>query len=144
MKKRIVSLGLIMIMALTVITGCKNAEYREAEAAFQKASSQLEDNNALLDTELDNARALVASPDKALDETLRTALETAISNAKTYRVEVTEIPKELEDIKSQTAVMQKADYSVALNELKEAYDALDKSMKQYALVNNPSESYIIQ
>ncbi len=49
-----------------------------------------------------------------------------------------------EEIKTQTATLQSADYTDALEEQSTACDVLDKSMNQYALVNNPSESYVIQ
>ncbi len=136
--------GIILIMSLLFMTGCKSAEYKEAETAFQTAMSKLEDQNAILDTELSKARALVDKEDKALDESLRPALESAISDAKTFRIDIPEMSDDLETLKTQTADMEEADYSSALSELNEAYDALEKSMKQYALVSCPEEAYVIK
>ncbi|MCR5546772.1 MAG: hypothetical protein K6F30_09900 [Lachnospiraceae bacterium] len=144
MKRKVLGILMTAVMAAMLMTGCKNAEYKEAEVTFQEAMSALEDQNAELDTEISNARVLVDSEDIALDESLRPELETAISDAKKCRVDIPEMAKDLEEIKNQTKTMEDADYTEALSELSSAYDALDKSIKQYALVNNPSESYVIQ
>jgi len=143
MKRQLIVIA-VMVIAMGSLTGCKSKEYKAAEASFQVAMSELEDKNAVLDTELTNARNLVNSDDKALDETLRPLLETAISDAKTQKVEIPEMAETADEINAQVTKMEAADYEDAIASLDAAYDALDLSIKQYALVNNPTEAYVIE
>ena len=50
----------------------------------------------------------------------------------------------VKDIDTQTTEMNTTDYSDVLKSLDEAYTALNNSIKQYELVNNPTESYVIK
>ncbi len=118
--------------------------YVEAIEAFDQAVIALEAKNAELDTLISDSRSLVNGEAKALDESLRPPLETAISEANAARVAVSDMPAELEEIIKQTENMNSADYAAVTAGLNDAYDALDVSIKKYALVNNPDESYIIQ
>ena len=116
----------------------------DAINAYNEAMSVLEDKNAAFDTALSDARTLANGEDKALDETLRPALETAISETKAVRVDIPEMAVTVEEINAQAEKMNTADYTEALSKLQTAYDAMDKSVRQYAFVNNPMESFVIQ
>lgn len=119
-------------------------QYISAIREFEQAKEQLEKLNMKLDSQIDNAYALVQDEAMALDEMFRTALETAISEAKAEKVEVEVFPVELEEINKKTEQYRSVDYSVVLEKLDMAYANLDKSIRQFALVNVPAESYIIQ
>lgn len=181
MRKILIS-GILMLMAICLLAGCKGSDYKEAvvlqdvadyEGAlaiyetlgdykdaqeradeceqyisaineFEQAKERLEKVNMELDSQVDNAYALVHDEAMALDETFRTALETAISEVKVEKVEAEALPVEPEEINKKIEQYRSVDYSVVLEKLDMAYANLDKSIRQFALVNVPAESYIIQ
>lgn len=118
-------------------------DYLTAIQLFNEAVTGLGEKNTVLDSAVEAANAVAYSESKALDETLRPALETAISEAKAARVEAPELPTDLAAITSSTEDMSAVDYTSVMTNLAEKQDALELSMKQYALVDNPDESYVI-
>lgn len=110
---------------------------------FDTAVVSLESKNKDLDAAVSNADTLVNNKDTTLDETLRPALETSISDTKAVKCDIPEMPSALEEIEAKTEEFKKIDYTDSLAKLDIAYKALDKSIKQYALVNNPKGSNII-
>ena len=143
MKKRLMCVGLVLMMILSLIA-CKSNDYKEAAKDFDTAVESLESKNKDLDAAISNADTLVNNKEAALDETLRPALEKLISDTKAVKCDIPEMPSALEDIKAKTEKLKKIDYTDALAKLDIADKALDKSIKQYVLVNNPKESYIIE
>lgn len=123
------------------IAECKAFIY--AKDDYNDAMSRLEDKNAAFDTALDDARKLVNEGGGALDESLRPALENAISEAKTVRVDIPPMAETVEEINKQAKMMNEADYDSALKSVKAAYDVLEKSTKQYSQVDNPPEAFVI-
>lgn len=111
--------------------------------SFNKAVESLTAKNKEVDDLVSKANDLVNSTDKALDEELRPALETAISALKAKRFDIPSLPDSEAEIKDMTSKIQKTDYSSELSDLDEAFKALELSIKQYALVDNPSEAYVI-
>ena len=181
MRKRLLSLGLIIILSFS-LTGCKSTDYKKAVelqengdysgaleiykgigddykdvsdrvtkcqsfvdsiAAFDEAKSSLDDKNAELDKAISEASDLVNGENTALDESLRSLLETKISETKAVKITVPTMAETVKEIDTQTTEMNTTDYSDALKSLNEAYTALNNSVKQYELVNNPAESYVI-
>jgi hypothetical protein len=180
MKKRLMCVGLVLMMSLS-LTACKSNDYKDAsklqeasdyEAALgvyktigadykdvsnrisecesyvaaindlDTAVASVESKNTDLDAAVSNADTLVNNKNTALDEKLRPALETSISDTKVVKCGIPERPSTLEEIEAKTEEFKKIDYTDALAKLDIAYKALNKSIKQYALVNNPKESYI--
>ncbi len=125
----------------------KLAECNEMLSAINKFNSALQtlsDKNDAIKSAIDAANELVQSDDKALDESLRPTLETAISTAKAEIVTAPERPATATETDAVAEEIESVDYSDVTEQLEEKKNALEKSMKQYALVNAPSESYIIQ
>ncbi len=118
--------------------------YIDAIKEYDLSKQRVEEMNSNLEEKITEAETLANSTEIALDETLRPALETTISSAKAAKFEVSEIPSELSEIKGATDSINGVNYDDVLNELQISYDALDKSIKQYALVNNPKEAYVIE
>ena len=114
-----------------------------AITAYDDAKTQLEILNAELQTKIDAATTLTSSG-TPLDETLITALETKVSEAKAAKVEVPEMPETAEDINTAADTMNAADYTSVISSLDSAYSDLDTSIKQYALVDNPTEAFVIE
>lgn len=124
-----------------LLADCK--EMLDAIAAFDEAVKALDVKNTELEAAISSADAVVHSEGKALDETLRPSLETAISHAKAGRVSVPERPQTPDEITAKAAELADTDYSSLIESLKESQTALQESLDKYALVDNPSESYVI-
>ena len=118
-------------------------DYIAAIQAFNEAATGLSEKNNALDTAIKSAEAVAYSEAKALDETLRPVLETGISETTAAKVEAPDIPVDLAAITEATEQMAGVDYTTVLASLSEKQNALDRSMKQYVLVDNPDESYVI-
>ena len=111
---------------------------------YDTAKTELEGKNAELETLISDSEALISEGKTALDETLIPALETSISETKTVEQEVPDMPDSAEDILSAVATMNAVDYTDAMTKLSESKAALEKSIKQYELVDNPTEAYVIE
>jgi hypothetical protein len=116
----------------------------EAIGKFETASSSATAKNEELDTAISTAEFIIAENAAALNETLYPALESAISTAKAAKVDVPEMPATEDKILTTVEQLNAIDYSTVLFDLSTAQEALEKSIKQYALVDAPNESYIIQ
>ena len=118
-------------------------DYIAAIQAYNEAVAGLSEKNNALDAAIESAEAVAYSEAKSLDETLRPTLETAISETKATKVEAPDLPGDLAAINEATEQLAGVDYTTVLESLSEKQDALDRSMRQYALVDNPDESYVI-
>lgn len=112
--------------------------------AFDAASKKVKEMNNQIDSEISMAETLVNNKDIALDESLRTTLETKISTTKEAKYDIPKRPKALDDIMKTTEQLNLINYDNVISELKLSCEALDKSIKQYALVNNPKDTYITE
>ncbi len=119
-------------------------EMLNAIEKFNAALQALTEKNDALNGAIDAANELVQSEEKAMDESLRSTLETAVSNAKAAIVTAPEQPDTATATDAAAEKLAAVDYSDETAQLDEKKDALEKSMKQYALVNAPSEAYVIQ
>ena len=123
-------------------TECQS--FIDSITAFDEAKSLLDDKNAELDKAISEANDLVNGENTALDESLRSLLETKISETKAIKITAPTMAETVKEIDTQTTEMNTTDYSDALKSLNEAYTAFNNSVKQYELVNNPAESYVIK
>ena len=136
----------------STITDYKDSEERitfcetmiSAIADYDTARELADEKNSELDESISNAENLIAAGSTPLDESLITSLETSISNAKAAKVSIEEMPETAAEIIDYAAVLSEIDYTDILAALSESYTDLDRSIRQYALVDAPSESYIIE
>lgn len=117
--------------------------YAEALHSFASAIESLTAQNDELDAAASAAETLIHSGETALDESLRIDATNAMSNTKSVKVDVMDCPATVEEIQAAAQTMASADYTEVLNELVAKTAALNLSIKQFALVDNPSESYVI-
>ena len=111
---------------------------------YDIAKAGLEAKNMKLETLINDSEALVVEGKTALDETLIPALETSISETKTIKQEVPDMPDTADSILSTVEVMNAVDYEEAMRKLNDSKENLEKSIKQYELVDNPTATYVIQ
>lgn len=116
----------------------------DAIEKYNVARTAAEEKNAELDNAIYVAETLILEKEPALDETLVPALETAISEAKAAKQPITEMPETENEIISVNNALDGIDYNDVLSNLLEKQSALERSIKQYALVNAPTEAYIIE
>lgn len=110
---------------------------------FEVAKEGLEQRNAELLSAISEAELLLGTEKLPLDDNLLLVLDETISQVKIVKVETSDMPEELEDIKQATDEMNKVNYDDSILKLSDAKYALELSIKQYALVNVPTEGYII-
>lgn len=111
---------------------------------YNVAKTAAEKKNAELDNAISVAEALILEREPALDETLIPVLETAVSEAKAAKQFIPEMPETENEIFSVNDALNGIDYSDVLSNLLEKQSALERSIKQYELVNAPAEAYIIE
>lgn len=111
---------------------------------YEAAKASAEEKNIVLDTEISSAESVIAEGGKPLDDTLIPALETAISETKAAKVSVPEMSGTAEEISKIADELKAINYDEPIERLHAHQGALETSIKQYSLVNAPSESYIIQ
>lgn len=116
----------------------------DAIASYDEAKAMAEEKNTALDTAIKAAENLIAKKETPLDELLIQILETAISDTKAAKVDVPVMAKTEDEINASVTTMNAIDYTKALENLATHQGNLEKSIKQYALVNNPDEKYIIK
>lgn len=115
-----------------------------AVKAYEQARHGAEAKNVELQSAIDRAQTLLAENGIPLEEELIPALETAISETKAQKAELPEMPETAEELYKAADEMNGIEYTEILEKLEKARVALEKSIAQYALVNHPSESYVIQ
>lgn len=116
----------------------------DAIEKYNVAKNAAEEKNAELDNVVSAAEALILKKETALDETLIPVLETAISDAKAEKRPIPQIPETRNEIISVNDVLNSIDYSEIMSNLSDKQHSLERSIKQYELVNAPTEAYIIK
>lgn len=111
---------------------------------YNVARTVAEEKTVELDNAISAAEALILEGEPAWDETLIPVLETVVSEAKAAKQSITEMPETENEIISVNDALNGIDYSDILSNLSEKQAALERSIKQYALVNAPTEAYIIE
>lgn len=110
---------------------------------FDSALDFIASKDAELDTAISNAAALVSEHNPTLDNTLSPAVETAISACKAAKVEIPDMPSNAADITALAEKLMTTDYGAVIDDLSAKVEALETGIRQYDLVNAPSEAYII-
>ncbi len=128
----------------------KIPDYEDASAKLNTckgilaAIETLNTKNTELDTAIAEANQLVKDERKALKEERRTELETAVTEARAEKITPSAEPVDLDALDNTIKEYNNVNYSAVLQDLQKKQDALDKSIQQYELVNNPSEKYVIK
>ena len=111
---------------------------------YNTVKESAEEKNKELDKAILDAETMIKEKKTPLKKELIENLETSISDAKAAKVDIPAIAKNAKDIRASVEILNKIDYSKALQELSEHKTNLENSIKQYALVKNPKEGYIIK
>lgn len=133
---------LIVVFTLLGLTYF-NETWKDATHNFEVVSNKLERMNNELDSLIQKSENIVETEDIALNEETRAILKGAISDAKQARKEVSRKPLLAKDIEIATNMMEQVDYTDIVKSLEEKYNDFDKSIKQYKLVDNPTEEYLL-
>lgn len=141
-RKLLITLSIVLLFCLA-FTGCKSEEEKAAEEAMNAEISRIQSELEQRDADVEAAQAVVDDERTALDEELRPALQTAISEASALEFEAPN-PKGVEEINAATEELKKTSFSEQLKKLEEATKALEDSYKKYELVDAPDESYVIK
>ena len=86
-------------------TECQS--FIDSITAFDEAKSLLDDKNAELDKAISEANDLVNGENTALDESLRSLLETKISETKAIKITAPTMAETVKEIDTQTTEMNK-------------------------------------
>lgn len=115
-----------------------------AIAEFENGVIELDQKNRKFFELIDSAELLLADDAPALEPELLVKLESAISVAKATVYNIPERPSDKDSILALAEEMAAVDYSDAFPPLNDACNNLITSQNRYALVNHPTEEYIIQ
>lgn len=116
----------------------------EAIEKYNGVRSEIEEKNNELETAVSTAETLISEKKPALDDTLAPALETAISEAKAAKKTVPTMPETENEIYTLIDELNTVEYKDVLSNLSDKQMSYEKSIKQYALVDAPTEAYIIE
>lgn len=140
----LVVLFIALVMAFA-LSGCESDETKAAKEGFNNEVSRIQEEFDSLQSEISNAEELVLVEDKALDESLRPALEDAISDAKTVEFDKPSLPSnEANEIDATTEELKRFSFTEEIESLQNAETALSESIEKYKLVDNPSEAFVIE
>lgn len=135
--------ALALLLTLPTLSGC-DSEKKEAQEAYQAAVTSLEEKNSEVDAAVADLTEAMGSEIPPLDESKMTACEEAISAAQGAKATAPEMATETEEIKTQTAEIEKIDYSEVLEGMAAAKTELLDSIKQREQVTNPTDAFVIQ
>lgn len=142
--RRTVSLIISIVLVVLCLTGCSSEEKKAAIADFEAEAARIEKQLQAFNELIVECQKLSQTEQTALDESLRCALETAISNGKvSAAIEIPKIARKAEEIVIQAAELKTVDFTADESLLQDAKASFEKSLRQYALVTNPSEAYVI-
>lgn len=140
----LVVLFIALVMAFA-LSGCESDETKAAKEGFNNEVSRIQEEFDSLQSEISNAEELVLVEDKALDGSLRPALEDAISDAKTVEFDKPSLPSnEANEIDATTEELKRFSFTEEIESLQNAETALSESIEKYKLVDNPSEAFVIE
>ena len=142
--KKIITVTVALILMLTLVSCAKSEEEVAAEESFNAEVARIQAELEERDADVEAAQAVVDDERPALDETLKPALQTAISEASAIEFDAPKASGGVEKINSATEELKKITYTDQLQSLKDATKALSDSIKKYELVNAPEESYVIK
>ena len=143
-KVTLVLVAVLIFAAMLMVTGCGQTEEEKAATdVFNKEVSRIEAQLEQRDKDVARAEEVYAIEKPALDEKLKPALQTEITEAKALEFEAPKAPRKLEEITAATEELKKIDFTKDLEELNKARDDLDVSIKKCELVTAPKESYVV-
>lgn len=147
-NKKIIILVLIILIAvislIMLFLTVFNKDWQHASKDYKEIMEVAKKNNEELEDLINKSQKLVNSKESALDENLRPNLEDAISDAKAAKKKLPNKPIFTSAIEKKAQYLKEIDYTEEYEALEVAYNALDKSIKGYALVDQPDESYVIE
>ena len=118
-------------------------EMAQAVSRFDAAAQKVEEQNEAAENALAAAKEALQETGKALDNSLKPALETAVSALKGAMVLVPVMDSDAALINKAAEKLEQTDYTALLTDLEGKTKAYTDSIKQYALVNQPTQDYVI-
>lgn len=100
--------------------------------------------NTELDKSILDVENLLKNKETPLVETTITDLESVISLAKATKIQISDKPKKLEELKAETEKLNQVDYQTIIEEITRKKIAYENSVKQLKQLTNPAESFIIK
>ena len=145
-KKALATAGiaLLSVTMLFVLVGCDSEEMKSAKEGFNGEVTRIQASYNDLQAEISTAQELVATEEIPLDDSLKPALEDAISNAKAVKFEKPVMPSGMDEIAVATEGLKDEGYDDEVQVLKDAETALSNSIEQRKLVMAPSEAFVIE
>ena len=145
-KKIVVAAGvtLLSMVMLAALAGCDSEEVKSAKAGFNDEVTRIQASYDELLTEISAAQELVMTEEIPLDDSLKPALENAISNAKTVKFEKPAMPSDADEINAATEELRGESYDEDIQVLRDAETALSNSIEQRKLVMAPSEAFVLE
>ena len=111
---------------------------------FEKEKARVTESDSKIKNSIASANELIDDTYPLLDESLLSALKTETNNASSKIVEISDLPlSTLEEIISATDIFKKIDYTLDIESLDKSMTAVKNSRAQYALVDTPTEEFII-
>lgn len=145
-KKALITVGvmLLSVMMLIALAGCDSEEMKSAKEGFNGEATRIQASYNDLQAEITIAQELVTTEEIPLEDSLKPALEDAISNAKTIKFEKPAMPSGMDEIVAATEELKGESYDDEIQVLKDAETALSNSIEQRKLVMAPSEAFVIE
>ena len=144
-KNRAILVMTLTIALLLLLSGCaESQEMTEAKESFGAEASRIAGQAVQLDEAISAGEELVLSGENLLKPELVPALETAVSEGKAAKIDIPEMPREINEINEETSRLKEVDYERYVDAIREATEEVRHSIDQYKLVDCPTESYVIQ
>lgn len=133
------------------ISDYKDAKEKGAECqdmvdvikAYTDIRKNVEDKNTELDNAVAQAIELIDKKQTPLDGSLIQTLENAISDAKAAKQDIPDKSDNIDEMRQIVETLKQIDYTDVLENLSQNQINLERSSKQYELVDHPDEKYII-
>ena len=126
--KKIITVTVALILMLTLVSCAKSEEEVAAEEAFNAEVARIQAELEERDADVEAAQAVVDDERPALDDTLKPALQTAISEASAIEFDAPKASGGVEEINAATEELKKITYTDQLQSLKDATKALSDSI----------------
>ena len=127
------------------LSGCDSDEMKSAKADFDKQVERIHSQEDELNESVTKAKEFLDNCGTPLFEEDKDNLKVSIQNAEDSIVVVPSRPKELEDIVKVTeSELVKIDYSDVIVDVKGCQKDLEKSVKMFELLSNPSPEFVVE
>lgn len=143
MRKQTYKILIIIFLLCPVLIGCKSdPKYEKAKELFDSQVSRIEKQMDDRDTEIKNAEELLKRDKIALDKSTETSLKNTIDSAKKIKIEIPDMPNEVEEIKKKTKELEAINITEEIEDLKNAQKLLKDSRKKYEMLLNPTNEFV--